>query len=223
MKGLCAYAFSSIGQKTLMAVSGLGWALFALSHMAGNLLIFAGPQAYNNYGHAIVSNPAIYVAEIGLIVLFLTHVIYALKTTIENSRARKSKYVVSKSGEKQASLASRTMKHQGLVILIFLFLHISAFKFGAYYAVDYGQGEIRDLFRLLFEKFQDPVYVWFYVVCVLLLGFHLSHGLYSGFQSIGFFHTKYTPILKCASVLYGLAIAVGFASQPIYLHFIYQG
>ena len=71
--------FSSIGQKQLMALSGLGWGLFALTHMLGNLLILCGDEAYNKYSHALVSNPGIFIAEFGLLVLLLTHVFYGIK------------------------------------------------------------------------------------------------------------------------------------------------
>ncbi len=221
MSRLVTYLFSSVGQKKLMALSGLGWGLFALSHMAGNLLVFVGSETYNKYGHAIVSNPAIYVAEAGLVLLLLTHVFYGIRVSIQASKARSQGYVVKKSGDKEATLSSRTMKYTGIAVLGFIILHLWSFKYGAYYEVSYDGVVVRDLFRLMLEKFESPIYTWGYVAAVILIGFHLSHGVYSALQSLGINHPRYTPIIEKISVLYGILIAVGFASQPIYVHFVF--
>ena len=221
MKQIWTYIFSSIGQKQLMALSGLGWALFVLAHMLGNLLILFGDEAYNKYSHVLVSNPGIYLAEFGLLVLLLTHVFYGIKLSLENSKARTTQYSVSKTASKQASLVSRTMKYQGIVILCFIVLHLINFKFGTEYMITYDGVQVRDIFRLVVEKFQSPVYVGIYIICVSLLGFHLSHGLYSSVQSLGFYHDKYMTCIKKCSVVYGFIIGLGFSITPIYIFFFY--
>ena len=221
MKQFWIYIFSSVGQKQLMALSGLGWGLFALVHMLGNLLILCGDEPYNKYSHALVSNPGILLAEFGLLVLLLTHVFYGIKLSLENSNARTTGYSVNKSASKEASLVSRTMKYQGIVILCFIVLHLINFKFGTEYMITYDGVEVRDLFRLVVEKFQSPLYAGIYISSVSLLGFHLSHGLYSSVQSLGFYHDKYMICIQRCSVIYGFIIGLGFSITPLYIFFFY--
>ncbi len=223
MKISASYLCSTIGRKQFVGLTGLGLSLFVLTHMLGNLLIYVGPQAYNEYGHALVSNPLIYVAEAGLILAFLAHLCLALMLQLENWKARPAKYAVSASGAKGTDLISQTMWAQGIIIFGFLILHLLTFKFGTVYMVDYGSGEIRDLFRLMVEVFQSPIYVGGYLFTLLILGFHLSHGLKSALQTMGLNHPKYDKLLTCVSKGYALAVAAGFSSQPIYMFFFHQG
>lgn len=215
------YIFSSVGQKQLMAISGLGWSVFVLMHMLGNLLILGGAEIYNKYSHALISNPAIILFEIGLLTLLLTHIFYGIRTTIDNLKARKQQYMVSPSPPKSSSLSSRTMIYQGVVILVFVILHLIHFKFGTEYTTTYGNVEMRDLFRLVAETFQSPLYVGFYVLSVFILGFHLSHGLSSSLQSLGFYHDKYQIVVQRLSLTYGLVIALGFSIAPLYIYWFY--
>lgn len=215
------YIFSSVGQKQLMAISGLGWSVFVLMHMLGNLLILGGAEIYNKYSHALISNPAIILFEIGLLTLLLTHIFYGIRTTIGNLKARKQQYMVSPSPPKSSSLSSRTMIYQGVVILVFVILHLIHFKFGTEYTTTYGNVEMRDLFRLVAETFQSPLYVGFYVLSVFILGFHLSHGLSSSLQSLGFYHDKYQIVVQRLSLTYGLVIALGFSIAPLYIYWFY--
>lgn len=211
------YFNSTIGQKQLMALSGLVWSGFVFTHMLGNLLIFVSPQKYNEYGHAIVSNPALYLAEGFLILTLLAHIIKGIAVTIRNRRARPVTPAVGLSGEKNSSFAVKTMIYQGVIIAVFVVLHLLTFKFGPHYSVDYGKGEIRDLYRLILEVFQQPVYVAGYFLCMIVLGLHLSHGFYSSVQTLGIHHPKYNPAIKIVGHVYALAVSAGFAAQPIYV------
>ncbi len=207
---------SSIGKKYLMGLAGAGWTLFVLGHMAGNLLIFAGPEAFNRYGHAIVSNkPLLYGTEAFLILCLVTHVVLGILLTIQNKKAKPKKYAVSPVAEKKSSFAAKTMALQGTIILIFIITHINTFKYGTIYTAEYGGESMRDLHRLIVEVFSQPVYL----VGYLLLGFHLSHGASSVFQSLGANHPRYTPIIKKAGLAYAVIVAAGFMSQPIYVFF----
>ena len=217
MSNLLKYAFSSVGQKQLMAVSGIGWALFVLSHMAGNLLIFAGAEVYNKYSHSIVSNPGIYLMEAALLFLLLTHIVFAISVSIKNSKA-KSGGIVPSSGDKGTSFIAKTMKYQGILILLFIIIHLVSFKFGTVYHVTYDTVEIRDIFRLVVEKFQSFPYVSFYCVTVLILGFHLSNGISSSLQSLGLYSVKYDSMVRKFSFVYGMIVGVGFCIPPIYLY-----
>lgn len=220
----CAtYFCSTIGRKQVMAVAGLALCGFVLMHAAGNMLIFVSPDAYNKYGHAIVSNPLIYLAEAGLAFMFLAHIISGVAVTVRNFSARPKGYAVCSQGEKATPKASKTMWVQGLVILGFVILHLITFKYGPHYKTQVDGVEVRDLFRLVYEVFQSPIYVLWYVVALLLLCFHLSHGLYSALQTLGLNHPKFMTKAKAASVAYGVFVSFAFISQPIFMMFIYKG
>jgi succinate dehydrogenase / fumarate reductase cytochrome b subunit len=210
-----SYFSSTIGRKQIMALSGLALAGFVLTHMAGNLLLFVGPEAYNTYGYKLTSNPLIYVAEAGLIAFFLFHIIKGILVTITNVSARKTRYAKIPNGEKAANFGSRTMIYHGIVITVFVVHHLITFKYGPVYMVTYEGVEMRDLYRLVIEVFQSPLYVAWYAFAVILLGIHLSHGVYSAFQTLGVSNpTK----LRCLSAAYGLLIGIGFISQPIFAY-----
>ena len=110
-----------------------------------------------------------------------------------------------------------------MVILVFIVLHLITFKYGEVYTTVVAGEEIRDLFRLVREVFQSPIYVGWYVFAVALLGFHLTHGFQSSLQTLGANHPKYTPGIKKVSLVYGLVISLGFIAQPVYMFFFYKG
>jgi succinate dehydrogenase / fumarate reductase, cytochrome b subunit len=222
MKSVSSFFCSTLGRKQIMAVAGLSLCLFVLGHVLGNFLMFIGPEAYNMYGYKLTSTPLIYVAEAGLLVMIVLHIVEGILVTRTNMKARPQNYAVYASGEKRTSYTQRTMMWQGSVILAFVVLHLITFKYGEVYTVRYGDQEVRDLFRLVYEVFQSPGYVAWYIIAVAILGFHLSHGFYSSVQTLGFNHPAYTPKIKSASVIYGIIIGVGFAIQPIYMMFIYK-
>lgn len=214
---------STIGRKQLVAVAGLGLALFVFSHMAANMLILFDPEAYNMYSHKLITNPFIYVAEAGLLGIFLLHVILALVLTVKNWGARSQKYARSPKVKAKASLFSKTMWFQGLVIFAFLILHLLTFKFGTVYHVTYDGVEVRDLHRLVLEVFQEPIYVIGYVFTLLLMFGHLAHGFSSVFQSLGINSAKHDKLIKTIGFVYSVVVVAGFLSQPLYVYFIYKG
>ena len=214
---------STIGGKTLVGITGLSFALFLVAHMAGIMLMFVSAEAYNKYGHALISNPAIYIAEAGLIVIFVAHLAKAIQLTIKNNQARPQKYHVAASGEKATTAVQKTLWAQGLLILVFVILHLNTFKFGTIYYVTYDGETIRDLHRLVIEVFQSPAYVGGYFVALLILGFHVKHGVASAFQTLGVNHPKYTPMLKTISLLYALVVVGGFIAQPVYVFLFHKG
>lgn len=219
--GLGAFLKSSIGLKYIMGITGLGLCGFVFSHMMGNLSVFIGPEAYNKYGYAITGNKAFYmVAELGLLVLFGSHIIFGIRSAIKNKYARETGYKYGTNGDKSVeNFASKSMIHQGMIILIFLVIHLTAFRFAEKPLVVYDGIEMANLFQMMVLKFSDPIYVTFYVFAVMVLGFHLSHGFSSAFQSLGLYHNKYTPKIKALGILFGILVAAGFISQPIYIYF----
>ena len=214
------YLRSSIGQKQLMGVTGLVWCGFLLTHMAGNLLLFVGAEAYNKYAHALVSNPFLVAAEAFLALSLVAHIIRGVAVTIRNRTARPIAPAVQLSGDKNSSFAVKTMIYQGVVITVFLIYHLVTFKYGTHYSVTYGTVEMRDIYKLVVEVFQSPAYVVFYFACMIVVGLHLSHGFYSAFQTLGIHHPSYNPKLKCLGHIYAGLVSVGFMAQPIYI-FLY--
>lgn len=213
-----SYLSSTIGRKQLVAISGLVWALFVFGHMAGNMLLLFSPELYNRYGHAIVSNKILlYGTEAALIGTILAHVAMALVLTWRNRRARPQRYAVAVRGAKSVSAASRTMIFQGSIILVFVITHLATFKYGSYYEVTYDGVVMRDLHRLVVEVFQEPGYVAWYVVALLCLMAHLSHGVSSVFQTWGLNHPQYEGGIKLAGYIYAAVVGLGFLSQPIYV------
>lgn len=210
---------SSLGKKLLMGITGICLGLFVLTHLLGNMLLFVGPEAYNTYSHKLISNPLIKLIEGGLLLFFLSHMINGIRLTIENRRARPQKYAMSTNGVKGSSLASKTMIWHGGVLLIFVIHHLITFKYGPYYEATYNGVVMRDLHRLVIEVFKSPGYVAWYVVAMVILGFHLSHGFSSALQSLGFNHPKYAPWIKRLGLSFSVLIAMGFSAQPVYLAF----
>jgi succinate dehydrogenase / fumarate reductase cytochrome b subunit len=218
MSALFKFINSSIGSKTLMGLSGLALSGFVLVHMAGNLFIFGGPESYNTYGYKLESNPLLIIAEAGLVVFFLTHIVKGLLISLKNLCARGGQgYAVAAKGSKATTPVSKTLAYQGIIILVFLVLHLITFKYGADYRVTYNGVEMRDLYKLINEVFHKPTYVIWYVAALLVLWGHLGHGLYSTFQTLGLNHPKYECALKKIGYVYAAIVSLGFISQPLYV------
>jgi succinate dehydrogenase / fumarate reductase, cytochrome b subunit len=209
---------SSVVKKQIMGVTGLLLCGFLISHLIGNCLIYVSPQAFNTYAHALITNPLIYVAEVILASIFLTHIFLAFKLTLENKQARPEKYFIRQKTGRGATFASSTMPYTGVITLIFLVIHIMNFKFGAVYTATYDGVEMRDLAKLMFEYFSSPLNVGWYIFAMISLGIHVSHGFWSAFQSIGFNHPKYNCLIKGISTLYAVVITLGFSALPIYCY-----
>jgi succinate dehydrogenase / fumarate reductase cytochrome b subunit len=201
-----------------MGATGFGLCIFLLVHMAGNLFILVGPEAFNTYGNKIVTNELLYFAEVGLVVLFLTHILQALILSFKNRAARPVGYEMLPSGDKHTTPVSRTLMAQGVIILVFVVLHLATFKYGAHYSVTYKGEEMRDLYRLVLEVFHKPGYVIWYVFALIVLSFHLGHGFYSSLQTMGLNHPKYTPTLKALGYGYDIIVTAGFIILPLYVY-----
>lgn len=214
---------STVGKKYLMGLSGLIWTGFVFAHMAGNMLMFISADAYNAYGHALVSGNLIYFIEALLILALVTHVALAINLSLQNRSARPERYARAGSREKGSRWASRTMALHGTIILIFVVSHLITFKFGAYYETTVNGVVMRDLYRLMVEIFTQPIYLGWYVISLVLLGFHLSHGVGSVFQSFGLLHPAYQPMIRTLSWIYAIVVVGGFLSQPIAVFMLHQG
>ncbi|MEM1023236.1 MAG: succinate dehydrogenase cytochrome b subunit [Myxococcota bacterium] len=203
---------ASILKKMLMALTGLAWFGFLVGHLSGNFLMFKGPEAFNHYAEFLESTGALLIAaELGLIAFLALHVGTAAKLVLENRSARRRGYAVSATNG-QASWGSRTMAVAGTILLAFIILHVRQFKFGDH-TQEFG------LWGLVIRSFQDPLVVGGYVVAMLALGLHLSHGFGSAFQSLGVIRPTWRANLRILGVAFGWAIALGFISLPVYAFF----
>ena len=210
---------ASIGKKQIMALTGAGLVGFTVSHLLGNFLILVGPDSFNKYAYTLTSNPLIYVAEAILAGMFLLHIFLAAVLKVQNSLARPQAYAVKVKTGGGETFASSTMPYTGLILLIFVILHLINFKFGSTYQTVVDGEQIRDLYRTVIEYFANPLYVAWYVFAMIALGIHTSHGFWSMFQSWGLDHPKYTPCIKAVAIGYAVFVTIGFSGLAIYCHF----
>jgi succinate dehydrogenase / fumarate reductase cytochrome b subunit len=210
---------TSVATKLLLGLTGLALVGFLIFHLVGNLLLFWGPEKYNEHAHALISNPLVIPAELGLLAIFLLHAVKAVLNFVSNRAARPVRYEQKQwaGGPSRKSLASTSMIVSGLAIFLFVPFHLITFKYGP----DYASAEpgVRDLYRLLIEVFQSPGYVAFYTVLMVIVGLHLRHGIASSFQSLGLIPMAWTRVFLGASLALALAIGAGFVLIPLYVYF----
>jgi succinate dehydrogenase / fumarate reductase cytochrome b subunit len=219
-QGILRYLGSTIGRKYIMAISGLVWTLFVLTHMLGNLLLFVGADAYNFYAYKLTSNPLIYVAEAALVIFIGMHAATGIGLKMRNSRTKPTLYAVTPKSAKGATLSSKSMIWSGSITLVFLILHLITFKFGAYYETTVDGILMRDIYKLVVECFSQPGYVVWYTVCLVLVGMHLYHGVASSFQTLGINHPKFNNAIKGFGWAYSIVVALGFLAVPFYVFFV---
>jgi len=210
---------SSVGTKLLIGLTGLALFAYLVLHLVGNALIFVGPDTFNEYAHALISNPLIVPIEVGLLLIFLLHVYKTVAMWLANQAARPVKYQKKAMAghTSRKSVASTTMIVTGTLTLLFLLVHVKQFKYGAYYP-SAGNAAVRDLYRTEVEVFHQPAWVAFYVLCTALVALHLRHGISSGFQSIGLDHPVYTRRLVTWGIIGAIVIGGGLAVIPILVY-----
>ena len=209
---------SSIGTKLLIGTTGLLLFFYLLLHLAGNLLVFAGQDTFNGYAHKLISNPLVVPAEIGLIAIFVVHIYKTVRMWLGNRAARPVAYEHKRwaGHTSRKTFSSATMIWTGLVMLLFVGVHLQQFKFGPWYEI--GDPPVRDLYRTEAEVFTSPIWVGLYVFCMILVGLHLRHGISSAFQSLGASHPVYTKRLVAIGTIVAVLVAAGFAVIPIWVY-----
>jgi succinate dehydrogenase / fumarate reductase cytochrome b subunit len=197
---------SSVGKKSFMAASGLLLSLFLLTHLIGNSISFWGREAYNSYAEKLHSlGVMVYLFEIGLLALFLIHIITGILLFLENLGARPSRYAVNASAGGR-SWGSRTMPYTGVIILIFIIVHLLNFHFTD------KSVPVSDLVRNLLSR---PGLGIFYIIALLAVALHLSHGTWSLFQSFGFNHEKYNQLLLKGGLIFSIVVGIVFIFIPV--------
>jgi succinate dehydrogenase / fumarate reductase cytochrome b subunit len=207
----------------MMAVTGSFLLIFLIIHLVGNVTLFFGPNAFNGYVKTLeVVKPLIRVIELVLLAAFLIHIINGVRLWIENKKAKGVQYKVNGSSE-NSTVFSRTMFLTGSVVFIFLVIHLGTFFWRFNVHDPTGLANSHEYFQIIVNFFSYWWYSLLYVIAMLLLGFHLNHGFQSAFQTFGWNHSKYTPLIKKLGTIYAIVMTVGFASMPIYFFFFYGG
>jgi succinate dehydrogenase / fumarate reductase, cytochrome b subunit len=212
---------SSLGKKYIMAITGCALFLFVIGHLVGNLQIFMGPDVINHYGHFLQTNWEIkWPARIGLLAMVVLHIVSAVRLTAENRAARDTAYEVYK--PVASTYASRTMMMSGLIIAAFVIYHLLHYTLlvpqvnltGQNFANFKDAQGRHDIFRMMVEGFSHPVVTAFYILGVGLLCLHLSHGVSSMFQSLGWKKAYYAPMIQKTARALAFAIFIGYVSIP---------
>ncbi len=218
---------SSVGKKYVMGLTGLGLVLFVIMHLLGNLaLLQANGNAFNEYADALGAlDWILHILEVGLFGTIVVHVFFALRLAWLNHESRPVGYAVirSKKGPSKWNLSSMHMVVTGLFLAAFLVIHVRQFQYGPGmnegYTTEVKHKQMRDLYRLVNETFHNPYYVSFYVFTMVILGFHLRHGFWSAFQSLGLAYPRISKPIYAVGVVLAVTLAVGFLILPLWLYF----
>lgn len=203
---------SSVGKKILMAVTGLCLIGFLAVHLLGNVMAFAGAEAFNRYAAKLHSlQPYLSVFNLGLAMLGLVHVVTGTLLFFENLKARPIRYNVYKNPGGR-TIGSNTMPYTGVLILIFVIFHLLKFTF-----VDKS---VTPIYQQMAAAFANPAWVLIYVVAMVIVAVHISHGFWSMFQTFGINHPRYMPLLMKLGLVATLVFGIGFGILPIYLMII---
>jgi succinate dehydrogenase / fumarate reductase, cytochrome b subunit len=201
---------TTIGKKAIMAVTGFMLFGFLLGHLIGNLQIFLPPEKINHYAALLKSAPALlWGVRLTLLTAVVLHITASVQLWLLQNEARPVKYV--KKENLNSSYASRTMLWSGPIIGAFIIFHLLHFTLGSVHP-NFDEHNVYNNVIIGFQ--QVPVSI-FYIIAMTMLCFHLYHGLWSMFQSLGINHPRYTPLLKRFSAVFAFLIAVGNISIPV--------
>ena len=211
---------SSVGSKILIGLTGVLLFLYLLIHIAGNLVVFLGPAAFNTYAFTLESNPLLPLVELVLLSWFVIHIYKTVRMFLSNQSARPVAYAKKKSAgyTSRKTFSSSTMIISGLWLLVFLLIHVKAFHDGWGNQYEWPAGG-RDLYRQEMETFQNPLMVAFYVISMMVVGSHLWHGISSAFQSLGAGQPAWTRFILPAGKIIAVLIAGGFIVIALCAHF----
>jgi succinate dehydrogenase / fumarate reductase cytochrome b subunit len=212
MNWLIQSLWSSIGKKLMMAITGLCFCIFLTAHLAGNLTVYAGKDAFNGYAeHLHALGPLITAAEWGLMVFAAIHISTGLTLFYQNFRSRPTRNKITKRAGGR-TIGSATMPYTGILLLAFIILHLINFYF--------ADKSKTTLYQIVSTTFENPFYVVVYVGAMIIAALHVSHGFWSAFQTLGANHPKYMPAIMGLSILFSLVVGFGFGLLPIYLSLI---
>lgn len=216
------YFTTSIGKKLVMGFTGLFLISFLIVHCYINSMIFVGRDAFNAAADFMGTTVAIRIMEIGLFAGIILHIVQGYMLTQKNMSTRTTRYAV-KPGNKTSAWYSRSMGLLGTLILLFLVMHISHFWVPSRITQDLNPTEVRgkemhDLFQRMVDVFQEPWVVIVYLLGVFSLAWHLIHGFYSAFQTMGLTTHKYKKMIRNTGILFTIIICLLFAAMPVSMY-----
>lgn len=216
---------SSIGAKWVMGLTGLALLGFVLAHMAGNLLVFQGQEALNDYAKKLKDlGPILWAMRGGLLVVFVLHVATAMRISKENREARPDRYARPQVTEK-TTYAARTMLMSGLIVLAFIVYHLLHFTFGVVQpdahaaAVATADTGVLDVYTMVIKGFQNPLIVASYAVAMVVLCMHIAHGASSVFQTLGVTYPSLSFLRNGAGKALAGVILLGNLAIPLSILF----
>lgn len=213
---------SSLGKKLVMGLTGLFLISFLVIHCILNGFIFVndGGLLFNEGAKFMAENPLIRIVEYALFAGLILHMVQALILTMQNNKARPVKYIVD-GGKANSTWYSRSMGILGSLLLIFLVVHLANFwvksRFTGLPGVDLNGNE--NLYAVMLEEFKEPLIIVIYLLGVISLAYHLMHGFQSAFQTMGWNHPKYTPVIKSVGFWFSIIISILFAAMPLSIFF----
>jgi succinate dehydrogenase / fumarate reductase cytochrome b subunit len=211
---------STIGKKVIMAVTGLILVAFVIGHMAGNLQVFIGPAKMNAYAAFLKSTgELLWLVRLGLLAALLLHVLMAWQLTRIKANARPVRY--ERQDPQVATVASRTMRWGGVLLLVFIVFHILHFTTGTVFPVAsrpdalYPAFNPTDVYGNVISAFRNPWVVIFYVIAMLFLMLHLFHGAWSSVRTLGLTKPSAHPLQRRISTAIALIVWLGFTAVPV--------
>jgi succinate dehydrogenase / fumarate reductase cytochrome b subunit len=203
---------SSIGKKLIMAITGLGFCFFLISHLAGNLIIYVGNDAFNYYAERLHSlGPLLILAEMGLLFLGVVHISTGAYLSYQNFRARPKRYKKKRNAGGR-TIGSSTMPYTGFLILIFIIIHLIDFHF--------IEKADRSIYQIVLETFSNPGYAIFYILSMVVVATHVDHGFWSLLQTLGINNLEYMPVLRMVSSAFSFFVGIGFGSIPVFISLV---
>jgi len=212
MQRAATFLGSSIGKKVVMAATGVVLFGFVVGHMVGNLQVYLGARALNEYGEFlrhVLHGQGLWIARAGLLVAVLLHIWAATALTLANRSARPVGYREWQARE--STYASRTMVWSGAILAVFILYHLAHFTTGAAHP-DFVEG---DVYRNLVIGFTNPYASAFYILAMLALGLHMYHGVWSMLQTLGLSHPQWNPLRRLAALTFTALVVVGNISIPV--------
>lgn len=217
MSWLKPFCRSSIGGKFLMAVTGLLLFGFLIGHLSGNLLVFQGPEAMNEYAAWLHDHPGLlWSARLGLLAVVGLHIGVAARMSLQNRSARPAAYATKQN--LVSTPAARSMLLTGLTVAAYVVYHLAHFTWGRLQPDLYGRLDSAgrtDVFFMVTEGFQSKPVVICYLAALAVLGLHLWHGVTSFFQTLGLHHSRYNSLFRALGSIAAAAITLGYAAIPI--------
>jgi succinate dehydrogenase / fumarate reductase cytochrome b subunit len=206
----------SIGRKVVMAVTGLLMVLFVVMHLLGNMTIFAGANGINAYAeklHAL--GPVVWLTRVVMLTAVLLHLVISIQITLENSEANPTKYAVNRM--LRATFAGRTMIYTGLILGVFVVFHLLHFTVRVTPGLVLGTDALNrfDVYTMVYQAFRSALTALVYLVAMVALFLHLSHGIQSTFQSIGLNNDKSAPRFGLLGRVLSSLFLIGYGAIPV--------